>query len=40
MLDRVTHIASDLEGAKVKAKSLFETLSMPQKPLSPAPTRR
>lgn len=32
MLDRITHIASDLESAKVKAKSLFETLNMPQKP--------
>jgi len=31
-LDRVTHIASDLEGAKVKAKSLFETLNLPQDP--------
>ncbi len=30
MLDRITHIASDLESAKVKAKSLFETLNMPQ----------
>jgi hypothetical protein len=25
MLDRITHIASDLESAKVKAKSLSET---------------
>ena len=32
MLDRITHIASDLESAKVKAKSLFETLNMPQNP--------
>jgi len=32
MLDRVTHIASDLESAKVKAKSLFDTLNMPQIP--------
>ena len=32
MLDRVTHIASDLESAKVKAKSLFDTLNMPQNP--------
>jgi len=31
-LDRITHIASDLESAKVKAKSLFETLNMPQNP--------
>jgi hypothetical protein len=31
-LDRITHIASDLDGAKVKAKSLFETLSLPQTP--------
>ncbi len=31
-LDRVAHIASDLEGAKVKAKSLFETLDLAQKP--------
>ena len=32
MLDRITHIASDLEGAKVKARSLFDTLNMPQNP--------
>jgi hypothetical protein len=32
MLDRITHIASDLESAKLKAKSLFETLNMPQNP--------
>ena len=32
MLDRITHIASDLESAKVKAKSLFDTLNMPQNP--------
>jgi len=32
MLDRITHIASGLESAKVKAKSLFETLNMPQNP--------
>jgi hypothetical protein len=31
-LDRITHIASDLESVKMKAKSLFETLSMPQNP--------
>ena len=32
MLDRVKHIASDLESAKVKARSLFDTLNMPQNP--------
>jgi hypothetical protein len=32
MLGRITHIASDLESAKVKAKSLFDTLNMPQTP--------
>jgi hypothetical protein len=32
MLDRITHIASDLESAEVKAKSLFDTLNMPQNP--------
>lgn len=32
MLDRITHMASDLEGAKVKARSLFDTLNMPQNP--------
>ena len=32
MLDRVTHITSDLESAKVKARSLFDTLNMPQNP--------
>ncbi len=31
-LDRITHLAPDLESAKVKAISLFETLSMPQNP--------
>jgi hypothetical protein len=31
-LDRVTHIASGLEGAKAKAKSLFDTLKLPQNP--------
>jgi hypothetical protein len=31
-LDRITHIASDLESTKVKAKSLFDTLNLPQKP--------
>jgi hypothetical protein len=28
-LDRITHIATDLESAKVKAKSLFDTLNLP-----------
>jgi len=32
VLDRITHIASDLQSAKVKAKSLFETLNMAQTP--------
>ena len=32
ILDRITHIASDLESAKVKAKSLFEILNLPQNP--------
>jgi len=32
MLDRITHITSDLESAKAKAKSLFDTLNMPQTP--------
>jgi hypothetical protein len=32
MLDRILEPASDLEAAKVRAKSLFETLNMPQKP--------
>jgi len=31
-LDRITLIGTDLEAVKVKAKSLFETLNMPQKP--------
>ena len=33
-LARVTHLASDLEGARVKARSLFDvgTLNMPQNP--------
>lgn len=31
-LDRITHIASDLESAKTKAKSLFKTLNLPQTP--------
>ena len=31
-LDRVTQIVLDLASAKVRAKSLFETLDMPQTP--------
>jgi hypothetical protein len=31
-LGRISVSADNLEAAKVKAKSLFETLSMPQKP--------
>jgi len=31
-LDRITHMAPDLESAKVKARSLFSTLNMPQDP--------
>jgi hypothetical protein len=31
-LDRVEHDTTDLEDAKVRARSLFETLDMPQKP--------
>jgi hypothetical protein len=31
-LDRITHLAPDLESAKVKAISLFATLNMPQNP--------
>lgn len=31
-LDRVKHDTADLEQAKVRAQSLFETLDMPQKP--------
>jgi hypothetical protein len=31
-LDRLSVIVDDLEAAKVKARSLFETLEMPQKP--------
>jgi hypothetical protein len=30
-LDRISVAADNLEAAKVKAKSLFETLNMPQK---------
>jgi hypothetical protein len=32
LLDRITHMAPDLESAKVKARSLFATLNMPQNP--------
>ena len=32
MLDRISQIAPDFEAAKVKARSLFETLDLPQKP--------
>jgi len=32
MLDRITHMAPDLESAKVKARSLFDTLNLPQNP--------
>jgi hypothetical protein len=32
MLDRLSVIVDDLDAAKVKARSLFETLEMPQKP--------
>jgi hypothetical protein len=31
-LDRITHIAADLESVKMKAKSLFVTLNLPQDP--------
>lgn len=31
-LDRITHIATDLESAKIKARSLFDTLNMAQNP--------
>ena len=31
-LDRITHIATDLDSAKVKAKFLFETLNLAQNP--------
>jgi len=31
-LDRVEHDTTDLEDAKVRALSLFETLDMPQQP--------
>lgn len=32
ILDRVEHDTTDLEDAKIRAHSLFETLDMPQKP--------
>ena len=32
MLDRITQIVPDLASAKVRARSLFETLDMPQTP--------
>jgi hypothetical protein len=32
ILDRVEHDTTDLEDAKIRAQSLFETLDMPQKP--------
>ncbi|QRM34121.1 hypothetical protein JO965_33190 (plasmid) [Microvirga sp. VF16] len=32
ILDRVEHDTPELEDAKVRAQSLFETLNMPQKP--------
>jgi hypothetical protein len=31
-LERITHMSPDLESAKLKAKSLFDTLNMPQDP--------
>jgi hypothetical protein len=31
-LGRITHIGTALEAVNVKAKSLFETVNMPQKP--------
>ena len=31
-LDRITHIAADLDSAKVKARSLFETVNLAQNP--------
>jgi hypothetical protein len=31
-LDRLSVIVDDLDAAKVKARSLFETMEMPQKP--------
>ena len=32
MLDRISQIAPDIEAAKMKARSLFETWDLPQKP--------
>lgn len=32
ILDRISQVAPDLEAAKTRALSLFETLDMPQKP--------
>ncbi|MGO4389465.1 hypothetical protein AB4Y85_18210 [Microvirga sp. 2YAF29] len=32
ILDRVEHDTTNLEDAKVRAQSLFETLNLPQKP--------
>jgi hypothetical protein len=32
ILDRLEHDTTDIEDAKVRAQSLFETLNMPQKP--------
>lgn len=32
ILDRISQVAPDLEAAKTRAISLFETLDMPQKP--------
>ena len=31
-LDRIPYLATDLESVKVKARSLFETLNLPQNP--------
>ena len=31
-LDRIQQVVPDLDAAKVRAKSLFETLDLPQKP--------
>lgn len=31
-LDRITNVAADLEEAKARARSLFATLDLPQKP--------
>ena len=31
-LDRITNLASDLDEVKVRAKTLFSTLDLPQKP--------